>query len=337
MTMTMTRHDAHRLAVAPMMDWTDRPCRVFHRMLAPGAMLYTEMITADAIIHGDRDRLLAGDHDQGDAVALQLGGGNPEKLAQAVEAAGAYGYAEYNLNVGCPSDRVQSGRIGACLMAEPELVRDCLAAMRAASSGRPVTVKCRLGIDDMDPEEGLDRFVDTVAAAGVDHFIIHARKARLNGLSPKDNRTIPPLDYDRVRRLRDRRADLSFSLNGGIADIDVAAEFSEEFRGVMLGRAAYRTPYVLAQAAARIFGHPCADRIEVALRMADYADGWCGNGGRLGAVSRHMLGLMNGLSGARAWRRSLSEDCRHPDANADVIRSATLRLRDQAGACDLAA
>jgi tRNA-dihydrouridine synthase A len=336
-TMTKRRDDAHRLSVAPMMDWTDRHCRVFHRMLAPRAMLYTEMVTADAVIHGDRERLLSGGHIEDDAVTLQLGGSDPEKLARAVEAAGPYGYAEYNLNVGCPSDRVQSGRFGACLMAEPERVRDCIAAMKAVAGGKPVTVKCRIGIDDMNPEAGLDRFVDTVAAGGANHFIIHARKAWLKGLSPKDNRSIPPLDYARVQRLRARRDDLAFTINGGIADRDVAAGFLSQFDGVMVGRAAYQTPFVLAQMAARIYGHGCTDRMETALRMADYADEWRQKGGRLVAVTRHMLGLMNGLAGARTWRRSLSEDARHPDATADVIRSATMRLQDEINTRNLAA
>ena len=298
--MTLPPRHSHSLSVAPMMDWTDRPCRVFHRMLAPQAMLYTEMVTADAIIHGDRDRLLKGDHAAGDAVTLQLGGSDPDKIAAAVQIAKDYNYAEFNLNVGCPSDRVKSGSFGACLMAEPELVRDCMAAMMDAASPLPATVKCRIGIDDMDPEQGLDTFVDTVAQAGVTHFIIHARKAWLNGLSPKENRNIPPLDYDRVRRLQTRRDDLLFSLNGGITDISFAAECADEFHGVMIGRAAYQTPHILAQMASRIYHHTCTDRMEVALNMADYADDWVEQGGRLIAVTRHMLGLMNGLPGAKS-------------------------------------
>ncbi len=320
-----------------MMDWTDRPCRVFHRLLAPRAMLYTEMVTADAIIHGDRDRLLAGDHVAGDPVTLQVGGSDPEKLALAIEYATPYGYSAYNLNVGCPSDRVQSGRFGACLMTAPALVRDCIAAMGASANGRPVTVKCRIGVDDMDPEQGLDDFVDTVATAGAEHFIIHARKAWLNGLSPKDNRTIPPLDYDRVRRLAARRPDINFSINGGIADMALAGEFSDEFHGVMIGRAAYQTPNILAQMAAQIYGHPVVDRMDAAYAMADYADEWVAKGGRLIAVTRHMLGLMNGLPGAKSWRRSLSEDARGPDATADVIRHATSRLQETIYASTLAA
>ncbi len=342
----------HRLSVAPMMDWTDRHCRVFHRMLAPHAALYSEMVTADAIIHGDRDRLLAGHHmtghhmtghhktghrmtseavDQTDAVILQLGGSDPEKLARAIGLAAPYQYAEYNLNVGCPSDRVQSGRFGACLMAEPELVAECMAAMINAAGidaagDIPATVKCRIGIDDMDPEQGLNRFVETVAKSGVQHFIIHARKAWLNGLSPKENRTIPPLDYDRVIRLKQDFPDLKFSINGGISRVEDAVHFADIFHGVMVGRAAYQTPNILAEMAAAIYGHDQADRMAVAMAMADYAEGECAKGTKLIAITRHMLGLMHGLPGAKAWRRSLSEDARGDDASPDVIRHATEKL-----------
>ncbi|MCE2516310.1 MAG: tRNA dihydrouridine(20/20a) synthase DusA [Alphaproteobacteria bacterium] len=320
---------AHRLSVAPMMDWTDRHCRVFHRLLAPEAMLFSEMVTADAIIHGDRDRLLMGHHtDQGDPVALQLGGSDPQKLAQAITLAAPYRYSEYNLNVGCPSDRVQSGRFGACLMAEPELVRDCMTAMITAAGDTPVTVKCRIGIDDMDPETGLDTFVETVARSGVRQFIIHARKAWLNGLSPKENRTIPPLDYDRVMRLRDKFRGLDISINGGINEREQAVALEQKFSGVMIGRAAYQTPYLLAQMSAAIYGHDVADRFAVAMAMADYADARHAEGVRLIAITRHMLGLMNGLPGAKAWRRALSEEARGEDADGEVIRAATSRLQD---------
>ena len=335
----------HRLSVAPMMDWTDRHCRVFHRMLAPHAALYSEMVTADAIIHGDRDRLLAGHHmekDKSDAVILQLGGSDPEKMAQAIGFAAPYHYAEYNLNVGCPSDRVQSGRFGACLMAEPELVAACMAAMKDAAGINaggdiPVTVKCRIGIDDMDPEQGLNRFVETVAKSGVDHFIIHARKAWLNGLSPKENRTIPPLDYDRVIRLKQDFPDLKFSINGGISRVEDAVHFADIFHGVMVGRAAYQTPNILAEMAAAIYGHDQADRMAVAMAMADYAEGECARGTKLIAITRHMLGLMHGLPGAKAWRRSLSEDARGDDASPDVIRHATEKLVTEINARTLAA
>jgi len=329
---------ARRLAVAPMMDWTDRHCRVLHRALAPEAALYSEMVTADAIIHGDRDRLLSGHHtEMGDAVVLQLGGSDPEKLARAITLAEPYGYADYNLNVGCPSDRVQSGRFGACLMAEPELVRDCMAAMMAAAGDAPVSVKCRLGIDDMDIEEGLDRFVETVASAGVRHFIIHARKAWLNGLSPKENRTIPPLDYDRVRRLKRDRPDLEISLNGGIARVDDAVALAASFDGVMIGRAAYQTPFIFAEMAAAIFGHAAADRMQVAMAMADYSEAESTKGTKVIAITRHMLGLMHGLPGAKSWRRSLSEDARGDYASPMIIRDATERLIQEINARTLAA
>ena len=353
---------AHRLSVAPMMDWTDRHCRVFHRILAPHAALYTEMVTADAIIHGDRGRLLSGHHmprndmperllsghdmasddktgdaDQSDMVVLQLGGSDPEKLARAIGYAAPYHYAEYNLNVGCPSDRVQSGRFGACLMAEPHLVADCMAAMMDAAGGAPVTVKCRIGIDDMDPETGLYHFVETVAKSGVHHFIIHARKAWLNGLSPKENRTIPPLDYDRVIRLKQQFPDLKFSLNGGITRVEDAVDYAAIFHGVMIGRAAYQTPYILAQMAAEIYGHDAPDRMAVAMKMADYADQECAKGTKLIAITRHMLGLMHGLPGAKAWRRSLSEDARGDDASPDVIRHATEQLMTEINRRTLAA
>ena len=346
--MSGSQSSPHRLSVAPMMDWTDRHCRVFHRMLAPHAALYSEMVTADAIIHGDRDRLLAGHHmtghhmtgeaaDQTDTVILQLGGSDPEKLARAIGLAAPYQYAEYNLNVGCPSDRVQSGRFGACLMAEPELVADCMAAMIEAAGDILATVKCRIGIDDMDPEQGLNRFVETVAKSGVDHFIIHARKAWLNGLSPKENRTIPPLDYDRVIRLKQDFPDLKFSINGGISRVEDAVHFADIFHGVMVGRAAYQTPNILAEMAAAIYGHDQVDRMAVAMAMADYAESECAKGTKLIAITRHMLGLMHGLPGAKAWRRSLSEDARGDDASPNVIRHATEKLITEINARTLAA
>ena len=335
---------AHRLAVAPMMDWTDRHCRVFHRMLAPAAMLYSEMVTADAIIHGDRELLLRGHHCDGsdDAVTLQLGGSDPSRLAEAVRLAAPYRYAEYNLNIGCPSDRVQSGRFGACLMAEPGLVRDCVNAMQDAAAGRPVTVKCRIGIDDMDPETGLDTFIGTVAESGIGHVIIHARKAWLKGLSPKENREIPPLDYDRVRRLAQSFPDLNISIDGGITAVDQAAAMAADFDGVMIGRAAYQQPFTLARMAAAIQHDDAAetpDRFAVARRMADYAAQETAAGTRLIAITRHMLGLMAGLPGARAWRRRLSEDARgmNDAAAADLIRHATDQIESEIAARKVAA
>lgn len=337
---TMHINPAHRLAVAPMMDWTDRHCRVFHRMLAPSAMLYSEMVTADAIIHGNRDMLLSGHHQDGrdDAVTLQLGGSDPSKLAEAIRHAAPYHYAEYNLNVGCPSDRVQSGRFGACLMAEPELVRDCLRAMQDTADGRPVTVKCRIGIDDMDAEAGLDHFIDVIAESGISHVIIHARKAWLKGLSPKENRDIPPLDYDRVQRLAARLPDLAISINGGITTVDQASAMAAQFAGVMVGRIAYQQPFILGRMAAAIQGHDPADRFAVARKMADYAEDQCIKGTRPIAITRHMLGLMAGLPGARGWRRSLSEDARDADqAAGDLIRKATDRIEHEIASRQVAA
>ncbi len=305
-----------------MMDWTDRHCRHFHRHIAPSALLFTEMVTADAVVHGDRDRLLAQapeDVRAGVAVALQLGGSDPARLAEATRLAADYGYAEINLNVGCPSDRVQSGRFGACLMAEPALVADCMAAMNAASD-LPVTVKCRIGIDDMDPEAGLDDFVDAVAAAGVDVIYLHARKAWLNGLSPKENRDVPPLDYDRAARLASRRPDLDIILNGGLTTVEDAMRDMPRFAGVMLGRAAYRTPMILADLLAAMDGRDVPSRFEIAGRMADYADSRVAEGVPLHTITRHMLGLYHGQRGARLWRRHLGEGARNRDDGGNLIR-----------------
>ena len=320
--MTSGRALDRRLSVAPMMDWTDRHCRHFHSHIAPGALLFTEMVTADAVVHGDRDRLLAQaseDVEAGVKVALQLGGSEPEKLAMATRLAAEYGYAEINLNVGCPSDRVQSGRFGACLMAEPRLVADCMAAMTAATD-LPVTVKCRIGIDDMDPEAGLDGFIDAVADAGVTVVYLHARKAWLNGLSPKENRDIPPLDYGRAARLAERRPDLGIILNGGLDSVDVALRELPRFAGVMLGRAAYRTPMILADILAALDDRPSPDRADIASRMADYADRRVAEGVPLHAITRHMLGLYHGQRGARLWRRHLGENARNRQDGGALIR-----------------
>lgn len=309
-----------RLCVAPMMDWTDRHCRVFHRHLVPDALLFTEMVTAEAVIHGDLDRLLGHDEIEHPLV-LQLGGSQPDRLAMAVERAADQGFAEINLNVGCPSDRVQSGRFGACLMAEPQLVADCCSAMMAASD-LPVTVKCRIGIDDMDPETGLDQFVDWVADAGVKIFYLHARKAWLKGLSPKENRAIPPLDYDRARRLAMRRDDLGVILNGGLeTKAQIATEITG-FAGMMLGRAAYRTPYVLTEIANDVFGATPPSRRQVAEAMADYADRMMANHVPLHSITRHMLGLYAGQRGAKHWRRQLGEQARLTDDGGAFVRKA---------------
>ena len=307
-----------RLCVAPMMDWTDRHCRYFLRQLAPDALLFTEMVTAEALIHGDLDRLLG--HSAAESpLVLQLGGSQPDRLAQAVVRAAPWGYAEINLNVGCPSDRVQSGKFGACLMAEPELVAKCCRAMMDETH-LPITVKCRIGIDDMDSETGLDRFIDTVAASGVSTFYLHARKAWLTGLSPKENRKIPPLDYDRARRLAKRRSDLSVILNGGLETADQAIAEMCGCHGVMIGRAAYRTPYVLTEMAQRIFGRAPPRHDHVSLAMANYADRMAKNGVPLHSITRHMLGLYSGQPGAKYWRRQLGENARMATAPGDFIR-----------------
>jgi tRNA-dihydrouridine synthase A len=310
-----------RLCVAPMMDWTDRHCRVFHRNVSPDSLLFTEMVTSEAIIHGDLERLLGHDPIE-HPVVLQLGGSQPDRLARAVEIAAEWGFAEINLNVGCPSDRVQSGRFGACLMAEPALVAESCRQMRAASSV-PVTVKCRIGIDDMDPEAGLDDFVDTVADAGIGVFYLHARKALLSGLSPKENRKIPPLDYYRAERLACRRDDLSIILNGGLHTVISSINVAPVFAGVMLGRAAYRTPYILAEIAKELFNRPLPARHMIAAQMADYADMMTANGTALHSITRHMLGLYAGQRGARYWRQQLGEHARFATDAGGFIRAAS--------------
>ena len=320
-----------RLCVAPMMDWTDRHCRYFLRQLAPDARLFTEMVTAEALIHGDLDRLLGYTKAESPLV-LQLGGSQPKQLARAVARAAPWNFAEINLNVGCPSDRVQSGRFGACLMAEPELVASCCRAMMEETHV-PITVKCRIGIDDMDAETGLDRFVDTVAAAGVSVFYLHARKAWLSGLSPKENRTIPPLDYDRVRRLAKRRSDLSVILNGGLETADQAIAEMRGCSGVMIGRAAYRSPCVLAEVAQQLFGRMPPRRDLVVLAMAEYADTMTKTGVPLHSITRHMLGLYAGQPGAKYWRRQLGENARMATAPGDFIRETSAFCEALAARC----
>ena len=315
-----------RLSVAPMMDWTDRHCRYFHRLLAPQALLFTEMVTAEAILHAGADRFCA--HDPAEApLALQLGGSDPKRLAAAVEAVAPFAFAEINLNVGCPSDRVQSGRFGACLMAEPALVADCVAAMAEASTA-PVTVKCRIGIDDMDPIAGLDLFVDAIADAGITHIYLHARKAWLKGLSPKENRDIPPLDYDRAEALQARCPDLHIYLNGGLVALDQTIAELDRFEGVMIGRAAYKNPYFLAELSQHIYQTPLPDRLAIAAAMTEYARHQMASGVRLQAITRHMLGLFNGQKGARLFRRHLGELARAPDARPELIAEAAQACHD---------
>jgi tRNA-dihydrouridine synthase A len=305
-----------------MMEWTDRHCRFFHRLFTAHARLYTEMVTADAVIHGDWERLL-GFSPEERPVALQLGGSDPSKLASAAAIGEGFGYDEINLNIGCPSDRVQSGRFGACLMAEPALVADCVRAMRGAASV-PVTVKCRIGIDDQDPEQALDEFVDRVGDAGCGVFIVHARKAWLEGLSPKENRDVPPLDYDRVYRLKSRRPDLTIVLNGGIVSLDEAETHLAHVDGVMLGRGAYHDPYLLADADRRLFGddRQKPSRAEILRSFIPYAEEKLARGVRLSSLTRHILGLMHGRPGGRAYRRLLSENAHLPDAGIALLHDA---------------
>ncbi len=313
---------SRKFSVAPMMDWTDRHCRFFHRLLSRRALLFTEMVTSAALVHGDVDRLLRFDPVE-QPVALQLGGSDSAELARATGLGADAGYAEINLNVGCPSDRVQSGRFGACLMAEPDLVAECVRAMRGATA-LPVTVKCRIGIDDQDTEASLDRFADAMVEAGVEALYVHARKAWLKGLSPKENRTVPPLDYDRVRRLRARLSPLPVILNGGLETLEAAVLALESVDGVMLGRAAYHHPMLLAEVDKSIFGEASKPvTLEaVIVAMADYADLQIREGARVNQITRHMLGLANGLPGARLFRQILSVDACRPGAGPDVLYRA---------------
>jgi len=322
------------LAVAPMMDWTDRHCRFFHRQLSKRALLYTEMIVADAVIHGSREKLLGYDAAE-HPVALQLGGSEPGKLGEAARIGASFGYDEINLNVGCPSDRVQSGTFGACLMKVPEVVGACVAAMKECVEV-PVTVKCRIGVDDQDPEEALDQLAETVFAAGADALWVHARKAWLQGLSPRENREIPPLDYGRVYRLKERYPGKFIGINGGIQTIDEAMDHLAHVDGAMLGRAAYHTPGILAEVDSRIYGdkEEAASFGEVVERMAAYAGRHIEAGGRLSHVTRHMTGLFHGRAGARRFRQILSTDATRPGAGPDVLHRAMeevdLAIRDEA-------
>ncbi|MBX9450638.1 MAG: tRNA dihydrouridine(20/20a) synthase DusA [Mesorhizobium sp.] len=324
----MPQYQQHKIAVAPMMDWTDRHCRFFHRQLTRRALLYTEMVVADAVIHGDRERLLGFDAAE-HPVALQLGGSDPAKLAEAARIAAGYGYDEINLNVGCPSDRVQSGTFGACLMQTPALVADCVAAMKGAVAV-PVTVKCRIGVDDQDVEEALDELADGVFAAGADALWVHARKAWLEGLSPKENRDIPPLDYPRVYRLKERLPNRFIGINGGVQTLDeVSAHLERVVDGAMLGRAAYHNPGLLTEVDARFYGDPvsAADWPSIIDAMAAHAALHIERGGRLVHVIRHMTGLFHGLPGARRWRQVLSTDATRPGAGPEVLYQALSHVR----------
>jgi tRNA-dihydrouridine synthase A len=306
-----------------MMDWTDRHCRAFHRILSRRTLLYTEMLTTGAVLRGDREHLMGFDPSE-HPVALQLGGSDPAELAEAARIGEALGYDEINLNVGCPSDRVQSGRFGACLMLEPDLVADCMAAILGAVS-IPATVKCRLGVDEQAPEESLFRLVELCTAAGVATFVVHARKAWLKGLSPRENREIPPLDYGLVYRLKRERPELEIILNGGVASLDEAeTHLAAGVDGVMLGRAAYHEPELLGQADRRIWGEVSADvePAEAVRAFLPYVERKLSQGVKLPAMTRHMLGLFHGRPGARAWRRILTVEAIRPGAGPEVIEHA---------------
>ncbi|QGZ94657.1 tRNA dihydrouridine(20/20a) synthase DusA [Terricaulis silvestris] len=312
-----------RFSIAPMMDWTDRHCRAFHRALTKHALLYTEMLTADAIIHGDRERLLGFD-DVEHPVALQLGGSDPAKMAEAARIGAAFGYDEINLNIGCPSDRVQAGRFGACLMREPALVAALWSAAQEAAPNIPVTIKSRIGVDDQEPRDALYELVDTSARAGCSTFVVHARKAWLDGLSPKENRDVPPLDYELVRQLKRDRPDLEIILNGGLKDLDHALAEQHGVDGVMLGRAAYQQPATLLDVDERVFATaaPSCTREEAAFAYLPYIETKLAEGVALHAMTRHMLGLFNARPGGRIWRRVLSERGVRRGAGVEVVRAA---------------
>jgi tRNA-dihydrouridine synthase A len=322
----------HRFSVAPMMDWTDRHCRVFHRLLTRRARLYTEMLTAGAIIHGDRARLLGFDASE-HPLALQLGGSDPADLATSAKIGEDFGYDEINLNVGCPSDRVKDGRFGACLMAEPALVASCVEAMKRAVN-IPVTVKCRIGIDDQDPEISLDTLARGVIAAGADGLIVHARKAWLNGLSPKENRDIPPLDYNRVYRLKAALPHVPIIINGGIADLEEAKAHLAHVDGAMLGRAAYQEPWRLLAVDPLLFGDtaPHATIKDAFEAMMPYIERELSRGTRLHAITRHFVGAFHAVPGARAFRRHLAERGVTPNAGVNVLRNAMTLVEERTAA-----
>ncbi|TXH65546.1 MAG: tRNA dihydrouridine(20/20a) synthase DusA [Tolumonas sp.] len=321
----------NRFSIAPMLDWTDRHCRYFHRLLTRNTLLYTEMVTTGAILFGKGDYLQysADEH----PIALQLGGSDPDALAKCARIAEERGYDEINLNVGCPSDRVQNGRFGACLMASSPLVADCVAAMRAEVS-IPVTVKSRIGIDDLDSYEFLLDFIETVKQSGCDTFIVHARKAWLSGLSPKENRDIPPLDYERVYQLKRDYPQLTIAINGGITDLAQIKEHLLHVDGVMVGREAYQNPYMLAHIDAELFAdhHAISSRHDIIMQMLPYIEQHLQSGGYLSHITRHMLGLFQGVPGARAWRRYLSENATRKGAGTEVLLAALGHVQE----CDLA-
>ena len=315
-----------RFTIAPMMAWTDRHCRQFHRTLSEHAVVYTEMVTTGALIYGDKDRYLTyneGEH----PVALQLGGSVPSELAQCAKMAEEYGYDEVNLNVGCPSDRVQNNMIGACLMGHPELVRDCLKAMQDAVS-IPVTVKHRLGIDELDSDELLHQFIDTVQTSGCTTFIVHARKAILQGLSPKENRDVPPLQYDRVYRIKEAFPHLEILINGGIKTLDECDVHLQHLDGVMVGREAYHNPYLLADVDQRLYGTKTdiKSRAQVMEEYFPYIEDQLAKGVSLNHITKHILGLFHGMRGGKQFRRVLSEEAYKPDAGIDVLKQALAKV-----------
>ena len=316
-----------RISVAPMMDWTDRHCRYFHRLISPDAVVYTEMITTGALIHGDAERFLRYDESE-HPVVLQLGGSDPSDLARAAEMGAKAGYDEINLNCGCPSDRVQNGRFGACLMREPDLVADCMQAMMSAVD-IPVSIKCRIGINDQDDFDFLDKFVSKSVDKGVKAFIIHARKAWLSGLSPKQNRDIPPLNYDRVAKIKDKYPECTIILNGGITRTEQILEWKSRLDGFMIGREAYSNPYVLADIERTLFGnHDIVGRDKIARKMAEYAkEQWARYETPVKSISRHILGLYHHQPGAKAWKRHLSENAPKAGGDHTVILAALDAVR----------
>ncbi len=323
---TQQQFPMQRFSIAPMLDWTDRHCRYFHRLLTSETLLYTEMVTTGAIIHGKGDFLAYNQEEH--PVALQLGGSNPQDLATCAKLASERGYDEINLNVGCPSDRVQNGRFGACLMAEPELVAECVAAMRDVVD-LPVTVKTRIGIDDQDSYEFLTRFVSTVAEkGGCEQFTIHARKAWLSGLSPKENREIPPLDYPRAYQIKKDFPQLTIAVNGGVKTIEETKEHLRHLDGVMVGREAYQNPYILANVDQEIFGldKPVKKRSQVVEEMYPYIEKQLSQGAYLGHITRHMLGLFQNMPGARQWRRYISENAHKPGSGIEVVEAALAKI-----------
>ena len=325
-TETQQQFPMQRFSIAPMLDWTDRHCRYFHRLLTSETLLYTEMVTTGAIIHGKGDFLAYNQEEH--PVALQLGGSNPQDLATCAKLAAERGYDEINLNVGCPSDRVQNGKFGAILMAEPQLVADCVAAMREVVDV-PVTVKTRIGIDDQDSYEFLTDFISTVSEkGGCDQFTIHARKAWLSGLSPKENREIPPLDYPRAYQLKKDFPHLTVAVNGGVKTLEETLAHLEHLDGVMVGREAYQNPYILAQVDQQLFGldKPVKKRSQVVEEMYPYIELQLSQGAYLGHITRHMLGLFQNMPGARQWRRYISENAHKPGSGIEVVEAALAKI-----------